>query len=333
MLGQEKAEDLRFDNRLEPITKDHIFYDSDFFHWGGSIIRDADGTYHLFYSRWRMDFSAWLTHSEIARAVSDDPSGPWEYQETVLKGRGAGHWDAITAHNPKIKFFNGTYYLYYISTNPGHLNFTEEDLEATQGKSLEESPLRKLLRENQRSGVAISKSLNGPWHRLEKPIVEPSGPIETLAVNPAIAQGSDNRFYLIVKGDKPQVEGFVRNQAIAISGAPEGPFAVQPRAVMDKRDTEDMSLWFDEQRNRFYAIYHAHEFIGLLTSKRGVVWKNAEHAVVLNNTIMMKDGSILSPDRMERPFVYLEDGQPKTLCLAVKSGNSAFTVFLPIKQK
>ncbi|MBT7093458.1 MAG: hypothetical protein HN936_09440, partial [Bacteroidetes bacterium] len=63
-----------------------------------------------------------------------------------------------------------------------------------------------ILRPNQRTGVAVSSSLSGPWTRMEQPLIEPSGPITTLTVNPAITQGKDGKYYLVVKGDKPNEE-------------------------------------------------------------------------------------------------------------------------------
>ena len=180
-----RLDNLSFKNKFELITEDNIFKDPDYYNWGSSIIKGDDGKYHLFYSWWAEDFSAWLTFSEIAHAISDSPLGPWLYSETVLKGRGKGHWDAITAHNPKIKYFEGKYYLYYIATNLGDEKYTDQDLIATHGKSLTQSSVRKALRENQRTGVAVSHSINGPWSRMNKPIIEPSGPISTLTVNPA----------------------------------------------------------------------------------------------------------------------------------------------------
>lgn len=328
---QKGMDNLSFKNSFELVTEDNIFKDPDYFNWGSSIIKGDDGTYHLFYSRWQEDFSAWLTFSEIAHATSDSPNGPWKYEEIVLKGRGKGHWDAITAHNPKIKYFDGKYYLYYIASNLGDLSYTEQDLLDTHGRSLNQSPIRKTLRENQRTGVAISNSINGPWKRLDKPIIEPSGPITTLTVNPAIDKGEDGKYYLIVKGDKPDEERFIRNQAIAISDSPIGPFEMQPKPVIDYLDTEDMSLWYDEKRSCFYGIFHAHTYIGLVYSADGINWKKAQSFEVLQKEIPMKNGDILKPDRMERPFVYIEDGEPKTLCLAVKKGKESYTVFVPIR--
>lgn len=65
--------------------------------------------------------------------------------------------------------------------------------------------------------------MNGPWKRLDKPIIEPSGPITTLTDNPAIVKGEDGKYYLIVKWDNPNEERFIRHQAITISDSPIGP--------------------------------------------------------------------------------------------------------------
>ena len=134
-----------------------------------------------------------------------------------------------------------------------------------------------------------------------------------------------------MKGDKPNEERFIRNQAIAISESPIGPFEMQPKPVIDYLDTEDMSLWYDKKRGCFYGIFHAHKFIGLVSSTDGINWKKANNFEVLKKEIAKKNGEIIIPDRMERPFVYVESGVPKTLCLAVKKGNKSYSVFLPIE--
>lgn len=329
-FSQSKSDDLSFKGRFASITKDNILKTKGYHNWGASIIKGDDGKYHLFYSRWKDVHSAWLTFSEIAHAVSDNPSGPWKYKETVLKGRGKGHWDAVTAHNPKIKYFDGKYYLYYIATNLGDMDFTDQDLLNTHGKTLRQSPIRKMLRENQRTGVAVSNSINGPWKRFDSPIIEPSGPITTLTVNPAIDKGADGKYYLIVKGDKPNEKRFIRNQAIAVSDTPVGPFKMQPKPVIDYLDTEDMSLWYDNNRKLFYGIFHAHKYLGLICSKDGINWNKAKNFEVHTKYIPMKDGSAIKPRRMERPSIFFENGVAKTLCVAVAEGHDSYIVFIPI---
>ena len=326
--------ELNINARLQPLTKDGIFRDSSYFNWGGSIIKGNDGLYHLFYSRWKRSytFNGWLTASEIAHAVSPNASGPWVYKETVLKGRGKGHWDAITAHNPKIKYYEGKYYLYYIATNMGDTAYTDQDVAIGKDKKLDRNTW-KILRTNQRVGVAVSNAISGPWVRNDSPLIEPSGPIATITVNPAIAKGNDDIYYLIVKGDKPNETRFIRNQAIAISQSPTGPFVMQDHPVIANLDTEDVSMWYNDKEGRFYAIFHAHTFIGLMNSNDGLQWKKALNYKVSHKQVLLDNGELLLPDRMERPFVYIEDDSPRVLCLAIKKGDDSYTIFIPLKEE
>jgi len=334
-LGQPLHPDtLFFKDRLLSISEDNIFKTEGYYNWGASIIKSDDGKYHAFYSRWKKElkFTAWLTHSEIAHAVSDHPAGPWKYKETVLISHGPGHWDAITAHNPKIKYFEDKYYLYYVSTNLGNKKYTEEDLIeiARVGYT---HPDWAILRPNQRTGVAVSNSLNGPWIRMAQPLIEPSGPIATLTVNPAITRGKDGKYYLVVKGDKPNEVRFIRDQAMAISDSPTGPFEIQPNPVIDYMDTEDMSIWYDASRDYFYGVFHAHSFVGMVSSKDGIEWKKATEYSLQAKMIKQSDGSFLYPDRMERPYIFIENGEPSVLSMAVKKGDESYTVFIPVEKK
>jgi len=333
---QGDTDNLFLRDLLQPVSKDQFFRTEGYFNWGASIIKDEAGTYHMFYARWKKvySFTGWLTHSEIAHAISTSPTGPWKIVDTALKGRGKEHWDAITAHNPKIKYFDGKYYLYYISTNLGALDYTEEDLLETARTGYDHK-YWKILRPNQRTGVAVAENLNGPWKRLESPLIEPSGPITTLTVNPAIDQGGDGRYYLVIKGDKPDETRFIRNQAVAVSDNPAGPYKIQPGPVIDYIDTEDVSIWFDRERDRFYGIFHSNDdgnFIGLITSPDGIQWKKAADYWMMPKKVLLDDGSRFVADRLERPFVYTENGKPVVLSLAARKGNESFNICIPIKQ-
>lgn len=323
---------LFFKDRLQPVSEENIFKTDGYYNWCSSILKGEDGKYHLFYSRWSKEyhFTGWLTHSEIAHAVSDNPAGPWVYKETVIEGRGSGHWDAITAHNPKIKRFDGKYYLYYVSTNLGNKAYTEKELVETAKTGYSHSNW-KILRPNQRTGVAVAESLNGPWKRMDHPLIEPSGPITTLTVNPAVAQGKDGKFYLIVKGDKPNETRFIRNQAVAVSDSPAGPFEMQEKPVIDYIDTEDMSVWYDRKRDYFYGVFHAHNFIGMVCSPDGINWEKAPEYELMPKILRLKSGGEIEPDRLERPFVFTENGEPQVMSLAVKKDDESYIVFIPVK--
>jgi len=333
--AQDTPDNLFLRDRLEAVTEDNIFKTEGYFNWGASIIKGRDGKYHMFYARWKKEytFTGWLTHSEIAHAISKSPCGPWKFKETVLQSRGKGFWDAITAHNPKIKYFEDKYYLYYISTNMGDIEFSENDLIETAHTGYNHK-YWDILRPNQRTGVAVSESLNGPWTRQDSPLIEPSGPITTLTVNPAIDRGKDGRYYLVVKGDKPNEKRFIRNQAIAVSEHPAGPFEMHPEPVIDYIDTEDVSIWYDPGRDRFYGIFHSNEdgqFIGLITSLDGIHWANAADYWMMPKKVLMDDGTYLKPDRLERPFIFFEDGEPRVLSLAARKGNESFNILIPVK--
>ena len=90
--------------------------------WCGSVIKDDDGTYHMFASRWPKDITfhpGWMTSSEIVRATATRPEGPYTFQEVVLPARGAQYWDGRSTHNPAITRYKDTYLLYYMgSTHP-----------------------------------------------------------------------------------------------------------------------------------------------------------------------------------------------------------------------
>lgn len=323
------GDDLDLAAMCRPVSAANLVRDEDWFNWCNCIIKDDEGTYHLFYARWpkSIGFYSWLTHSEIARATADRPEGPYTFVETVIPSRGAEAWNRITAHNVKVECFEGRYYLYHIGTNDGGRGLTEAELVATakQGYS---HPNWMVLRNNQRTGVAVADRLEGPWTDLPHPVVEPGGPVSTVTVNPDVWRGADGRYYMIFKGDYPGVR---IAQALAIADRPEGPFRVQSEMVYSARRTEDTSAWWDPERELHYAIFHDREGFGLITSKDGVSWREARHYRAADKRIERTDGEPIAPARYERPFVYTENGVPRVLGGAVreKSGD-AYIVLVPL---
>lgn len=79
----------------------------DYSYWGGNVVRTDDGRYHQFVCRWREDdrrgHGAWQ-ESEIVRAVSDSPTGPFVFEEVIGPG-----------HNPEfLRLPNGRCIIYRI---------------------------------------------------------------------------------------------------------------------------------------------------------------------------------------------------------------------------
>lgn len=333
VIHSQKVDDLNLSAMIQPADSSQFVRDSEYFNWCNSVIKDEEGIYHLFYSRWprKLSFFAWLTHSEIAHATSKKMTGPYLYKETGLKAR-PGFWDSVTAHNVQVNKLGDSYYMYYTSTNTGNSQLTEKQLQETALTGYSH-PNWNLLRSNQRAGVAIASSLNGPWERLDHPLLEPQVPIYTVAVNPSVCQGKDGRYYLIIKGDNNPSPKRHLIQAIGTSDNPTGPFVLERKPAFSDIPTEDVCVWFDKKRERFYALFHAHggNFIGMITSEDGINWEKAKNYQVCKKEIPLKDGTVMKVDRMERPYVYLEDGEIKMLSFGVKKGNDSFIVFFRCK--
>lgn len=331
VLFAQKTDDLDLSVLIKPVSESSFMRDQRYFHWCNSIIKDEEGTYHLFYSRWpkTIGFCGWLTHSEIAHAVSTSMSGPYLYKETALKAR-EGAWDAVTAHNVQVRKFGNQYYMYYTSTNSGKLKIDQEKLDEI-GKVGYAHKDWELLRSHQRAGVAVSSSLNAPWKRSGQPLLEPDGPIKNVAVNPSVCQGEDGRYYLIIKGDDKQSAKRKLIQAVGSSLTPDSGFVLEEKPAFADIPTEDVCVWFDKKRERFYAIFHAHggDFIGLITSEDGLNWKKAKNYYVCKKEIPLKNGSVMQVDNMERPYVYIEGDEVKMISFAVKRGNDSFIVLFP----
>ena len=308
-----------------------VFKSENYFNWGGSIIKGEDNKYHLFYSRWKKEygFLGWLTHSEIAHAVAEFSWGPYEYKETVLKNRGK-QWDAITAHNPKIKFFDGKYYLYYISTHINGEKWSEEKMAKIPFKGYSSKEWG-ILRNNQRTGVAVAKSLNGKWKRSKKPIIEPGEgtPIRKITVNPGVTQGKDGKYYMVIKGDKPKSSQ--RIQVMIQSEHPDKDWEYTGKYMISNIDTEDASLWYDSKLEKFYAVFHTNhggKYIGLMESKNGLDWKKSTNYKLTPKKLKTPNGEMMRFQRMERPYIFLENGIPQTILFAVKiNKNTSATVF------
>jgi alpha-L-fucosidase len=205
-----------------------------------------------------------------------------------------------------------------------------EELSRTGGKH----PRWMEIRNNQRTFVAVSNSLDGPWTISKGPIVEPALTIERLTVNPAVERGPDGTYVMILKGDKPGEKRFIRNQAVATAPRPDGPWTIQPKAAIDDMDTEDVSLWYAKAFNRFFAVFHAHTFIGMIESANGLDWRRAKQFELTKRAIAFDDGVTWIPDRMERPFVLAgADGRPQVLFVACKKGDHSANIALPLKSE
>lgn len=312
--------------------------------WGGSLVKGDDGLYHMYYSRWKKDLGwAWVTHSEIAHATSKSPFGPFEFKDVTLPIRGAEFWDGLCTHNPTIHKFDGKYYLYYMgNTGDGVVTGSPGEVK-----------LNVSHRNNQRIGVAVSNSPNGPWERFNEPLIDVSKDSTAMDAlmtsNPSITKKPDSGYLMVYKAVGKLKKGIFGGpvvHCVATSESPTGPFKKYdfPVFTAEGHDfpAEDPFIWYQDGKYRAIlkdmhgAFTDAGQALVLFESNDGFDWKLAKNALVSTLEIKWADGTIQKVDHLERPQLFLEKGKPIALLCAsdIKDENGilhSFNVQIPIK--
>lgn len=323
------------DLTLNPVPPTAAFSDEAFYIWGASMVRDKEGTCHLLYSRWprELGHNAWVTHSEIAHAVAEDPLGPYEHVDVALPLRGAEYWDGLCTHNPTVHAFEGRYYLYYMGN-------------AGDGRA--EPTTYWNHRNNQRIGVAVADHPSGPWRRFDRPLIDvgadPDDPDALMVSNPSICRREDGTYLLIYKAVGRQLElpraGPVVHLA-ATADSPEGPFRKHDRLLFtrpgDPFPAEDPFIW--AQNKRYWAIVKdmtggftgAGQSLALFTSEDGLDWELASPPLIAQTRIEWLDRGIEELEHLERPQLWIENGVPKVLfCAADTDRGHSCNVHIPL---
>lgn len=308
----------------------------DYWIWCGSVVRGADRRYHMFASRWSRQFSMsphWLFNSEIVRADSDRPEGPYRFQEVVLPRRGADWFDGMNTHNPSIKYWNGTYYLYYFGA-------TYDGPPPTGGR--EHIPHERYVStwNRKRIGLATSQSVFGPWIRRPTPLLEPRpGKWDcTATTNPSAAILPDGTTYMIYKSRSG--DGATLQLGIAKAPKPDGPFErLLDTPLFQFPDAswhvEDPFLWYNPKTRLFHVImkddYKSDPPFapgGGITGEWGAgVYATSEDCLhweiqgkAYSRQITWDDGSTTTPANLERPNLLIVDDTPTHLFCALGEG-------------
>lgn len=206
-----------------------------------------------------------------------------------------------------------------------------------------------------------SQPLLAPRTRVKSnAIVDPS-PMGTIAkpdniivVNPAVEyRKSDGKYLLIFKGNiyDPNWRGV---HGVAIADSPIGPFKATDEFIFDvelgsanKVSAEDPFVWYHRKDKKFYAIMK--DFTGKLTggspalammeSKDGLHWVSAKQSLFMKKELILKDGSVLKVDRLERPQLLLNKNDDPVVLYAAcsidnpnnKKDGGTFNIQIPIE--
>lgn len=348
-VSQAPARDLDLSSMVQPVPVSAVFRDPGFHIWDGSIIRDDAGKYHLFYSRWPEELgqNAWVSRSAIAHAVADSPVGPFRFKNVALPPRGKDFWDGMVTHNPSVtRFKDGKYYLYYMGN---------------RGDGVLTKGLNWTHRNNQRIGVAIADHPDGPWRRLDKPVLDVSAdtqaPDALMVSNPTVTQRPDGGFLMMYKGvakQKPLPAGGPVTFMIARGDSPTGPFTKDLKPMFSKQDwgvaAEDPFIWTGV--DRFWGIVRidGHPVVTeggvrfkptnssfvLVESQNGSDWKPAKHPLVTTKDLQWTGGEGPAMITIQRPCLVLEDGKPVSLvCISTgfpDARDRGFIIPIPMRK-
>lgn len=324
-------ENEAFIDRLLPAPVGGGFQMEDYWVWGSSVIKGEDDRYHMFASRWKKEigFGKWVTNSEIVRAVSDTPVGPYEYQEVVLPIRGRDFFDGLVTHNPRIIKYGEFYLLYYFGTTY-EFDIPENDESIWADHRAQEAWM------NKRIGMAYSKSVKGPWTRMDQPVIEPRpGKWDaSITSNPAPAvNGNTGEILLLYKSSTkgltpPLLLG--ASKAAGMHGPykrlKDDPIFNFDTSETNENDVEDPFVWWvDDHYELIMKDRYGHicgERGGGIhaLSEDGFNWELVSNPLAYSKNILWDNGEIIYQNHFERPFLLIEDGKPTHLFAATGIG-------------
>jgi hypothetical protein len=296
-----------FTQRIQAVPPGSGFRMPGYWLWDSSVIKVGD-TYHLFASRWpqgRPFPDDYRRHSQIVRAESKNPLGPYEFKEVVIGARDPSYWDANMAHNPTIHKIGDTFVLFYIGSD-GH----------TVGPD-GRNPLRHI-------GYATASAITGPWVRSDHPIIAQESD------NPAVYVEADGSVKLLYR-DAPL------RMYIATAPTFRGPYTVANDNVWPHDRLEDFD--FFKAGGKYHIICEdnvggvtGHDRWGaMLVSADGIHdWQVDGRAPAYDHDIRYTDGSVVRYARRERPQLLIEGGAITCLFTSVYDGHDTWCVPVPL---
>lgn len=326
-----------FSESFLPVPIDGGFAMADYWVWCGSVVKGEDGLYHMFASRWPKGYPfhpGWGVASEIVRAVSDTPQGPYTFAEVVLPARGAQYWDGRCTHNPMIMKHKDEYVLFYIGTTYP-LNDVPQD-----GSLNHQHPTWLCARSNKRIGIATSKSVKGPWKRADTPAMTVrAGEFDSFLVsNPAPCINDDGSCLLVYKARAytklPHTSGDMFSDmtlGVAFAEHYTKPFTrLSNQPIFSEKDgvLEDPFVY---KTDKGYAMI-AKDWKGTYTgdvgsvvsaqSSDGVHWQVGT-TPAFTREITWDNGQKQTMGNMDRPFILFDGNEATHLFVATNDGSEA----------
>eukprot|EP00659_Diplonema_papillatum_P015080 gene15080-23028_t len=291
--------------------------------WGGNVVKDDDGSYHMFAAMMSHDcpLKDWLTNSVVVHATSSNMAGPFAPQDVALGPTASAGWDDLAQHNPTVaRAPDGTYLLFYMGTTAA--NTTHVDCSNSTAGGGQPVPLVECVQGsaqnppvcNQRVGLATSQSPTGPWARRAEPILLP-GPAgewdDLFTTNPTVHVFTNGSVLLVYKARSFASQGAMLT-GTAFAEHWSGPYvrSSPSKPINTSLACEDASVYYSEAMHVFRLLLHCNCNYQSLWSLDGVHWNQTTSQVPWCN-LTYTDGTTEQVQRRERPQWILDDsGKP-----------------------
>lgn len=256
--------------------------------------------------------------------------GPYTYVKTILSKRGAQWWDGRSMHNPRVVRCPEGFAMFYTGiTHPLADVSSEECPDLSDPRIL-------AARAGKRIGVALATDLQGPWERLDQPVLptKPDTFYSFLTSNAAPCVEDDGSVLLVFKARA--YDGDVHGpMTLGVARAPSvrGPYEVVSmiRLNTDVPYTlEDPFCW--KTGGQYHMI--AKDMSGALCGERqagihavsnnGVDWTLSDPVQAYSRTVPLVQGGTLELGSLERASLVFQDGVATHLAAAAADGPGGF---------
>ena len=206
---------------------------------------------------------------------------------------------------------------------------------------------------NKRVGMAYSKSVEGPWTRMDQPVIKPRpGKWDSsITSNPAPAVNEETGEILLLY--KSSTNGLTPPLLLGASKAFNmlGPYErIKDDPIFNfdvketnENDVEDPFVWWANDhyelimKDRFGYICGERGGGIHAKSKDGINWELATNPLAYSKNILWDNGKRVYQNHFERPFLLLEDGKPTHLFAATGVGpkewefEKSWNMVIPLK--
>eukprot|EP00040_Diaphanoeca_grandis_P019258 m.101619 g.101619 ORF g.101619 m.101619 type:complete len:358 (+) comp27338_c0_seq1:145-1218(+) len=291
---------------------------------GGSPIRAADGTYHLFFSWFKLESNEtspniknWFEISVVAHATSTQPGDNYTFQDIVFPPRGRGHFDGTTTHNPTVVTLpDGSFAIFYIGLNC--LNASADCVK------------------HQWIGAAHATNLNGPWERLDYPVL--TGATDNweggMVANPSVVALANGSLLMAYRGldDRGVGMALSKDWKTPFTRLNNGAAVLGPSSPARTRVDEDMHLWHNHRGIQMLLHEEGAGAVGGhgYSVDDGLSWTVAGDAYDFDVT--NADGTTTQYERRERPQLLKNTaGEPLYLFSGVEDADGfTHTIAVPL---